>query len=180
MTDRSKGVALVISVILNVVLVCAIAAGLYMARQAWRDRPGRHGPPLFETARTLPRADQDRLRDQMRAAARASRPEFQQAREFRRKAAKLAAASTYDRAAVVAALRAANAAEFRGRDKLDERLASVLADLGPEARATLASQLEHRPHGPHGRRGRHGERQGDHAPADPARPPAAPPAAPAS
>lgn len=163
MTDRGRTIGLAISVTLNVVLICAIAAGLYMARQAWRDHMDRRGPPLFETARALPKADQARLRGEMRAAAHASRPEFHEARELRRKAAELAAAPTYDREAVLAALRAANAAEMRGRDRLNERLTAVFQDLSPEARTKLAPEFEHRPRGMRGRRGDHGDggRPGD-------------------
>ena len=186
MTDRGKTIGLAVSVTLNVVLICAIVAGLYMARQAWRDRMDRRGPPLFETARTLPKADQDRLRGQMRDAARASKPEFHEARELRRKAARLAAAPTYDRAAVLAALRAANAAEMRGRDRLDERLSAVFERLSPQARKTLAPGFEHRSRGLRGRpgdrgdRGHRNEHKHERAPATPAQPATLPDTAPAA
>jgi len=143
MSERGKGIALAVSVILNVVLIAAVVAGLWMAREAWRDRLERRGPPLFVAARTLPKADQDKLRDDMREAALAARGDFRQARELRRKAAQLAAAPTYDRAAVLAALQGANAAEVRGRGKLDDRLTTVFQALSPQARATLAPGLEH-------------------------------------
>ena len=184
MTDRGKSVGLAVSVTLNVVLICAIVAGLYMARQAWRDHMDRRGPPLFETARALPKADQARLRGQMRAAAHASRPEFHEAREMRRKAAELAAAPNYDREAVLAALRAANAAEMRGRDRLDERLATVFRELSPEARTKLAPEFEHRSRGPRGDRGARGHtgdgKRGDSPAADPATRTTAPAVAPAT
>lgn len=186
MTERGKTIGLAVSITLNVVLICAIVAGLYMARQAWRDRMDRRGPPLFETARTLPKADQDRLRGQMRDAARASKPEFHEARELRRKAARLAAAPTYDRAAVLAALRAANAAEMRGRDRLDERLSAVFEGLSPQARKTLAPGFEHRSRGLRGRpgdggdRGHRNEDKHDKAPATPAQPATLPDTAPAA
>lgn len=144
MTERGKGLALAISVTLNVVLIAAVAAGLWMARQAWRERMERHGPDLFQAARTLPQADQDKLRADMREAALSARADFHAARDLRRKAAQAAAGASYDRAVVLQTLREANAAEMRGRGKLDERLTAVLATLSPQARRTLAPGLEHR------------------------------------
>lgn len=144
MSERGKGMALAISVILNVVLIGAIVAGLWMAREAWRDRLERRGPPLYVAARSLPKTEQDKLRNDMRAAALAARGDFHQARELRRKAAQLAAAPAYDRAAVLAALQGANAAEMRGRSKLDDRLTTVFQGLNPQARKTLAPGFEHR------------------------------------
>jgi uncharacterized membrane protein len=162
MTESGKGVALAVSLTLNVVLIAAIVAGLWMAREAWRDRMEHRGPPLFEAARTLPKADQDKLRADMRAAAGDARADFHQARELRRKAAQLAAAPAYDRAAVLAALRAANAAEMRGRGKLDDRLTTVFQGLSPEARKVLAPGFEHRSRGIRDRdRGRDRHQRGE-------------------
>jgi uncharacterized membrane protein len=180
MTERGKGIALAVSVTLNVVLVAAVVAGLWMAREAWRDRMEHRGPPLFEAARTLPRADQDRLRGDMRAAAGEARADFREARELRRKAAELAAAPNYDRDAVLQALRAANAAEMRGRGKLDDRLTTVFEGLSPQARKVLAPGFEHRSRGLRdgGRgHGRHDHGEGPPAAASPDAAPAAPPAA---
>jgi uncharacterized membrane protein len=153
MTGRN--VALALSVTLNVVLIAAIVAGLWMAREAWRDRGDRHGPDLFEAASTLPGAEQDKLRDDMRDAAHAARADFHQARDLRRQAAAAAAAQPYDRGAVLQALRQANAAEMRGRGKLDERLTTVFETLSPRARKTLAPGLEHRSRRLHSRSDRH-------------------------
>lgn len=147
MTERGKGIALAVSITLNVVLIAAVVAGLWMAREAWRDRMDHRGPPLFEAARTLPKADQDRLRADMRAAAGEARADFREAKALRKKAADLAAATPYDRGAVLEALRGANAAEMRGRGKLDDRLTAVFQGLSPEARKVLAPGFEHRSRG---------------------------------
>lgn len=167
MNERGKGLALAVSVILNVVLIAAVVAGLWMAREAWRDRVERRGPPLYVAARSLPKADQDKLRNDMREAALSARGDFRQAREQRRKAAELAAAPSYDRVAVLAALRAANAAEMRGRGKLDDRLTTLFDSLSPQARKTLAPGFEH-----HSRRLR--ERGREPAPPEGAPPPPPP------
>ena len=156
MTERGKGIVLAVSVTLNVLLIAAVVAGLWMAREAWRDRVERRGPELFEIARTLPKADQDKLRGDMREAANAARNDFHQARDLRRKAARLAAEPTYDRDAVLGALREANAAEMRGRGKLDDRLTTLFQTLSPEARKLLAPGLEHRSRGLRDRRTRRG------------------------
>jgi len=151
MTPGQKSIALAVSITLNVVLIAAVLGGLYFARQAWRERAERGH--LFQSARELPDADQARLRDQMRLAGREARPQFRLAREHRRKAADLAAAPTYDRAAVLKALTDANAAEMRGRAVLDEQLTEALAGFDTEARRKLAPSLEFRSRGLRGRRG---------------------------
>jgi uncharacterized membrane protein len=161
MTERGRGVALAVSITLNVVLIAAIVAGLWMARQAWRDRIGRRPPELYQAASALPGPDQANLRDDMRDAARTARSDFREARALRRKAAELAAAPAYDRVAVLSALRESNAAEMRGRAKLDERLTGVFAQLSPHERKVLAPSLEHRSRGLRSSRGRDRQR-GEH------------------
>ena len=152
MTEGQKSIALAVSVTLNVVLIAAIAGGLFFARQAWKERAER--TPLFQIARTLPAADETLLRDQMRAAGREARPVFRVSREHRRKAAALAAAPAYDRAKVLNELVLANSAEMRARAILDNQLTSALAGLSPESRKKMAPVLEHRSRGMRGRRGR--------------------------
>lgn len=165
MTPGQKSIALAVSVTLNVVLIAAVAGGLYFARQAWKERAER--APLFHAARELPQADQDRLRDQMRAAGREARPQFRLARQHRKKAAELAAATAYDRTRVLNELSQANAAEMRGRTILDNQLVSALAGMSAQSRQTLAPSLEHRSRGMRGRRGRD-RRDGPGAPPPPA------------
>lgn len=153
MTERQKGIALAVSVTLNVVLIAAVAGGLYFAQRTFKERIDRAGGSLFEIAKTLPQAEQDALRGSMRAAAERARPEFRVSRDHRRKAAQLAAAPAYDRTAVLDELSRANAAEMRGRATLDNQLTSAMAGLSPESRKKLAPVLEHRSRGMRPRRG---------------------------
>jgi uncharacterized membrane protein len=181
MTEGQKTIALAVSITLNVVLMAAVAGGLFLAQRAWKERVDRAGAPLFESARTLPQEDQDRLKSQMRTAAKAARPEFRKSRELRRRAAELAAAPTFDRAAVLAALRDANATEMRARGRLDDSLTSVFNGLSAEERKALAPAFEHRSRGMRGRRGDRGRDRRDHGdepdgpPASDASPNKAPP-----
>lgn len=164
MTERQKAIALAISVTLNVVLIAAVAGGLYFAQRTFKDRIDRAGGSLFEIAKTLPQAEQDRLRESMRGAADQAKPEFRASREHRKKAARLAASPAFDRNAVLDELSRANAAEMRGRGTLDNQLTTAMAALSPESRAKLAPVLEHRSRGLRGKRDRKRDRGPDGPP----------------
>lgn len=141
MSSRLMKIGLAVSLVLNLFLVGALAAGYLVSQRALHERgPGR-APPLFTAARSLPQAEQDRLRADMIAAARDAKPYFREARQSRREAVALAQAPTYDREAVRAALARSNASEVAGRTRLDARLTEIMSSMSPEARKALAPAL---------------------------------------
>ncbi len=168
-----KGVKLwlALSLALNLFLLGALVAGGVLAQRAFEDR--RRGPPLFLAARQLPDSSEELLRQRMRDAARDARVDFRAAREARRRASELAAAPSYHRAATLAALQEAAAAETRGRAKLDSRLTEIFSELDPEARKALAPSLARPMRGP-GRSGRGRGKGGEYRGAQQAPAPAAP------
>jgi len=160
MTNRGLKIGLAASLALNLFLIGAVVAGLVVGQRELRARGFMRHPPLFVAARTLPEADQQRLRDQMRSAADAARPDFRAAREARRQAVALASADNYDAEAVRAALARSNTLEVAGRSKLDARLTELMAGMAPEARKALAPSLGRGLRGPrvkHKDRERRGE-----------------------
>lgn len=154
MTSRGLKIAFGVSLALNLFLLGAAVGGGLIAWKHWKDRPGR-GPALYEAARALPAEEQEALRRSMRAVAMKARPDFMQAREARHEAARLAAAPTFDRAAVAAQLERSREAEIRGRVVMEAGVLDVMAGLKPEGRAQLAPALLRKTGAPKGR-GRHG------------------------
>lgn len=167
MSARALKVGLGVSLALNLFLVGALAAGLIVGQRELKARGFMRHPPLFVAARSLPEAEQQRLREQMRAAAQAAGPDFRAAREARRQAVALASADAYDPAAVRAALARSNALEVAGRSKIDARLTELMGTMTPQARKALAPSLGRGLRGPRGMRdGRRG-RGGDPPPPPP-------------
>jgi uncharacterized membrane protein len=160
MSPRALKIGLGVSLALNLFLVGALVAGLVVGQRELKARGFMRHPPLFVAARSLPEADQQRLREQMRSAADAARPDFRAAREARREAVALASAQQYDASAVRTALSRSHASEVAGRAKLDARLTDLMATMTPEARKALAPSLGRGLRGPrmkHEGRGRRGE-----------------------
>ena len=84
---------------------------------------------------------QDQVRQELRNAARAARPDFEAARQARREALAAATAETYDAAAIAALLETSRAAEMRGRERLETNAVEVLGGLSLEDRRTLSQIL---------------------------------------
>lgn len=158
MTSRALKIGFGVSLALNLFLIGALVAGLIVGQRELKARGFMRHPPLFVAARALPDAEQQRLREQMRAAVDTARPDFRAARDARREAVELAAAEPYDAAAVRAALARSNAAEVAGRAKLDARLTELMEGMTPEARKALAPSLGRGLRGPRGGRGGRGAR----------------------
>ncbi|NEX93839.1 periplasmic heavy metal sensor, partial [Caulobacter sp. 17J65-9] len=140
MTSRGLKIAFGVSLALNLFLIGVGLGGGAIAWKHWKDRPGA-GPPLFEAARSLPESEQKALRQSMRAVAMKARPDFEQARTARREAVRIAAAPTFDRAAVAAQLDRSREAEIRGRVVMEQGVLDVMAGLSPKDRAALAPAL---------------------------------------
>lgn len=163
MTSRGLKIALGVSVALNLFAVGALAAGGVVGARLQReaDRPPRH-VPVMEVVRSLPETERTRVTEALRANALAARPDFQAARAARREAVEMAGAARFDRAAIRSRLAASNAAEMRGRARLEAGALDLLEQASAEDRARLAPILNKT--GPRGRGGRdRGQRQGEAA-----------------
>ena len=166
--SRGWKIALGLSVALNLFFVGLVVAAVVIGPRAIRERLGG-GPPLFVAAEQLPEAERAVLKARLKAAARGARPDFNAAREARRRTVALASAPTYDRDAVLAAMKTAREAELRGRTRFETGLVDALADLDKPSRQKLAPSLVRPPRGGRG----HGRGDRREAPAElPAPPPA--------
>lgn len=155
MSPRTLKIALAVSVALNVFAVAAgvttyVGANRVEDQVAEQRRPLR-GPPVLEVVETMDPAVRDRVRQALRASALAARPDFDAARDARRRAIEMAEAESFDSAAVQALLEQSRLAEMRGRSKLEAGALEILASLSPKDRKALAPILSR--HGPKGKRG---------------------------
>lgn len=153
---------------LGVALAASVAGNLFAATAAYtafagqerveprmenRDQgEGRKSPR--ELVAALQPDVQDRVRQALRQAGMAARPDFQQARELRRQAMAAAAAEAYDPARVEALLDQSRAAELRGRQRLEADALVILGTLTPTDRAAFSRILDNRGKGGGGRRDR--------------------------
>ena len=169
MSERGLKIALAVSLGLNLFLIGGgVSAGLFAARYLHEHPFARHdgggASPLAMAAGKLPADTRLKLDATMHAAARAAAADFHLARDSRRSAADLAASASFDRAAVVANLDQARAAETRGRMRLEGALLDVMQALPADQRATLAPVLKGRPRGQRNGQAR-GPDRGPEAPA---------------
>jgi len=145
MSPRALTIALMASVAVNLFAVAATAT-LFVTRAGVEERvadqrrPGR-GVPAFVMLEGMEPGERARVREAMRASALAAKPDFDAARQARREAIELAAAKTYDPAAVSALLQRSREAELRGRARLEQDMIALLPSLSAEDRATLAPIL---------------------------------------
>jgi len=135
-----------VSLVLNVFLLGAAASAAFFGKR-WIHEHNQLGQPspLTIAARSLDPAAHETLKTRMRAEALVVRPDLLAAREARRQAAELAAAPTFDRAAVAAKLAEARTDETRARVALEGTLLDVMQSLTPDQRAKLAPALKGRP-----------------------------------
>ena len=127
-------------------------------RMDGKERDERRASPR-ELVAALDPAAQQRVRQALRAAGLAARPDFQQAREARRQAIAAAAAEPYDAARVEALLDQSRAAEIRGRQRLEADALAILGTLSPEDRVAFSQILNNRGRGGGGRDPRNGPAQ---------------------
>lgn len=146
---------LALSVALN---LFAVAAGvtLYVTRaeveqrvEAQHRQP-RTGSPMMLVGQLDP-AVRDRVRTTLRASALSARPDFEEAREKRREAVRIASSDAFDSDRVSTLLTESRQAELRGRGRLEADAVAVLGTLEPADRKALSEILT--------RRGRVGVRQ---------------------
>ena len=146
MSSRNLKIGLAVSLALKVFLIGAGASAAYLAHHVAEERAAalRSSTSLFEAARGLAPADQQRLRVVIKDAAKDAWTDFKVARERRAEAAELGKAASFDPAAVRARLDAARQAETRGRLKLESAVIGFMQTLSPADRAKLAPALKGR------------------------------------
>ena len=89
-------------------------------------------------------AVRERVRTTLRVSALSVRPDFEEARQKRREAVRIASSDAFDRARVTALLTESREAELRGRGRLEADAVSVLGTLEPEDRKALSEILTRR------------------------------------
>lgn len=140
MSPKTLKIALGLSMGLNLFLAAAIGAAVLVGPGG----PPPRGSAVIDAAMRLDPPVRDRFLKAMRASLQAARPDLETARRLRRRAADLAGAETFDRAAMDALLAQARASELKGRRRLEEDLSRALADLAPRDRKAMAPALRER------------------------------------
>lgn len=148
MTSRKLQLALAASVALNLFAVAAGATLLITRAQVEKrveaqHRPPRTGSPMLLIGQLDP-AVRDRVRDTLRTSALTVRPDFEEARQKRREAVRIASSDTFDSARVTTLLAESREAELRGRAQLEADAVAVLATLEPADRKALSEILTRR------------------------------------
>ncbi|MFT4913699.1 MAG: putative membrane protein [Brevundimonas sp.] len=155
MSPNTLKIALAASVALN---LFAVAAGVTVmvgqARVENRVESQHRGPrvPFRMMLESMDPTVRDRVRQELRATAMASRPDFDEARTARRAAITAAAAEPYDADQVRTLLEQSRTAELRGRSRLENDAVTVLGTLDVDDRRVLSVILARNG----GRNGRHG------------------------
>ena len=148
MNARTLKIALAASVALNLFALAAGATLLVGRADVERRIDAQHRAPrdrpFMAVVESLDPAVRDRVRDALRASARAARPDFEETRLKRRQATALARSPEFDSARVSALLEESRAAELRGRARLEADAVAVLATLEPADRAALSEILTRR------------------------------------
>ena len=160
-----------LAIVLGVALAASVAVNLFAATATYTALSGQDGierriegpgrddrrPSPRELVAALDPEVRGRVRQALRDAGLAARPDFQQAREARRQAIAAAAADPYDAALVARLLDQSRAAEIRGRQRLEADTRAILGTLGPADRAAFAQILRRGKAGG----GDRGEKRGD-------------------
>jgi uncharacterized membrane protein len=144
LNERGWKIAVVVSLVLNLFLIGAVAGGAVVAWRAMAERSpdrGEAGRALGAAARELPPADRRALRRSVRDAAFDARTDLRKARDLRGEAVRLASAETFDRQAVEALLAEARAAELRGRVRVEQGVLDALEEMDAGSRETVAPML---------------------------------------
>jgi len=145
---RTLKIALAASVALNLFAVAAGATLLLGQANVERRLEAQHRAPrerpFMAVVEGLDPAVRDRVRETLRASARAAHPDFEETRLKRRQATALARSADFDAAQISALLEQSRAAEMRGRARLEADAVAVLATLEPDDRAALSEILTRR------------------------------------
>jgi len=143
MNSRSWKVVLVVSLVLNVFLLGAIAGGAYRwyaARDAAAPLAAQQRALRF-AAQTLSAERQKAFAESLRNGRRDGRQLAREAREARREVLRLLAAPQLDRAALDAALARTREADSGLRAKVESSVADFAATLSPQERVEFADSL---------------------------------------
>ena len=166
MNPNTLKIALAASVALN---LFAVAAGVTVmvgqARVENRVESQHRGPriPFRTMLESMDPTVRDRVRQELRATAMASRPDFDEARTARRAAIAAAAAQPYDSDQVRTLLEQSRDAESRGRSRLENDAVTVLGTLDVEDRRAMSVILA-RSSGRNGHRAEDRKTRGDAPP----------------
>lgn len=144
-TTRLKTL-LIVSLVLNIFLLGAIAGGTYrwVAKQKADVLAQQRG--LRFAAAELPKDRQDQLRQSLRQTRRESLPLITDARSGRIDVVQALAAPQFDRATLDAALARTRAADVAVRARVEATVAEFASTLTPDERLKLVDALEQ--HGP--------------------------------
>ncbi|MEC5406114.1 periplasmic heavy metal sensor [Paraburkholderia sp. MPAMCS5] len=144
MNSRSWKIVLIVSLVLNVFLLGAIAGGAY---QWFAAKRGAAAPLIAQqralrfAAEPLSAERQKAFADSLKNGRRDGRPFAREAREGRREVLRLLAAPQLDRAALDAALARTRAADSSLRAQMESSVADFAASLSPEERVEFAESL---------------------------------------
>lgn len=148
MSPKALKIALAASVALNLFAAAASATLLLGRADVERRLEAQHRAPrdrsFMAVVDGLDPEVRERVRETLRASARAARPDFEETRLKRRQATALVRSAEFDPARVSALLDESRAAELRGRARLEADAVAVLATLDPDDRAALAEILTRR------------------------------------
>lgn len=145
MNARLLAILLAVSVAVNLFAVAAGVTVLVGQAKVERQldqaqRPGRDRS-MREILTTVDPEVRGRVRDAMRASARAAKPDFEESRQARREAIALTQGDSFDPAAVTALLERSRIAETRGRARLETEAVAILQTLEPDDRKALSVLL---------------------------------------
>lgn len=148
MTGRTLKIALAASVALNLFALAAGATLLVGRADVERRIEAQQRAPrdrsFMSVVEGLDPEVRERVRETLRASARAAHPDFEETRLKRRQATAMARSANFDPAQVSALLEQSRAAELRGRARLEADAVAVLATLEPDDRAALSEILTRR------------------------------------
>ena len=148
MTSRTLKIALAASVALNLFALAAGASLLVTRAEVEKRLEAQHRAPRTRSPMVLigqlDPAVRERVRDTLRASALAARPDFEEARQKRREAVRIASSDSFDSARVTALLTESRQAELRGRARLEANAVEVLDTLEPADRKALSEILTRR------------------------------------
>lgn len=145
MSNRALRILLIVSLVLNVFVIGGLAGAAISWQRVDAQRPlvgvGRPAR-LRQAAEALSPENRRMVRQSVRAAAYALRPEAARARGARREAARLLVQPAFDRAAFEAALARARAADVAIRTRLEGAMIDAAAQLPRSEREALAAGLD--------------------------------------
>lgn len=148
MTGRGLKIILAASVALNI-FAGAAGAALWVSNKRVTDNVAEltkagHRKPLSDIVAGIKPSEQDRVMQALRAKAIEAHPDFEQARNARRAAIRLAESDQFRPVEVAALLETSRVAEMRGRGHLEAGAVDVLASLSAQDRRSLAPILSRR------------------------------------